>query len=940
MLRSTFFATTLILLSATAQAQEMSLLDGAATCLGIEIAGNEAVALVDLATETLSDGEAELLAREITERAALLDSDITALRILVRPRGSSDAVPIAQVIAPHRVVAADPDMTLFGEPAAPRVRSAARNAVSPNSQPQGGLSGRVVYFSGGHGWTWSSTGEWYTQRPLLHDMVEDYGNLDQINIFARHCFNAGATIVPMRPIGFQPHEVIVDNDEPGFSTTPGAWNTSTGSPYFGAAADSVHYRWIETSATETTVARYTPTIPEEGFYPVYTWVLDSDNRTDQLYRIVHSGGASEVRVDHRNVGRGWVYLGEYHFLAGTSGHVEISNQSAVGGNVIADAIRFGNGIGDINRGGGVSGYQRGEECSRYWVQSGIGQGGSSSVYNGSGSDSSDNVGTPPRMAANMNRNTDFYGQVYLGFHSNASSGAARGCVALITDLGSPTHQAAYAKLVADELDVVCLAADADWEHQWVNRSSSTYTSSYGEIRSSALNNEMTATIIEVAFHDNELDAELMRDPNVRDVMARGCYQGIVRYFNTYDSTQPPPLVFLPSPPRNVRAINTAPGEVTISWQAPLSGVAHGGPATGYRIHQSPNGFGFVPVGTTSATSFTVSGIPLGETVYFRVAATNAGGESMPSEVVGVGMSPTGHARVLIVNGFDRFDRSLDPQDYAATNIGGTSGGGGYIDRIRPREMNSFDYVAQHGEAIAAVGRTFDSCANEAVAADQVDLADYQTVVWICGEESTADETFSAAEQSRVAAFLGVGGNLFVSGSEIAWDLDRDSGPSAADRAFINSQLHADLGGNANDDAGTYDVAASAGNIFSGNPTLTFDDGTSGGYDVDSPDALTPVGGGTTVAMGYVGGGGGNAAIVHDGSGGGGKVIFLGFPFEMILSASARAEIMTDAMAFFAGDIIGDEDILSILLGLTPLSDNADANDDDVTDVADLLTVIE
>ncbi|MBN1476041.1 fibronectin type III domain-containing protein [Candidatus Sumerlaeota bacterium] len=918
----------------------MALLDGAAIFRGIEIAGSEAVALVDLSTETLSDGEAELLTREITERSALLDSDITALRILVRPPGASAAVPIEQVIARQEVVTPEPDMTLFGEPAPPAVRSAARNAVSPNSQPQGGLSGRVVYFSGGHGWTWSTVGEWYTQRPLLYDMVEDYGNLDQINVFARYCFNAGATVVPMRPIGYQPNEVIVDNDDPGFSTTPGAWNTSTGSPYYGDASDSVHYRWTETSATETTVARYTPTIPEEGFYPVYTWVLDSSNRTDQLYRIVHSGGACEVRVDHRNVGRGWVYLGEYHFLAGTSGHVEISNQSAVGGNVIADAIRFGNGIGDINRGGGVSGYQRGEEASRYWVQSGIGQGGSSSVYDGSSSDSSDNVGTPPRMAANMNRNTDFYGQVYLGFHSNASSGAARGCVALITTSGSPTHQAEYAKLIADNLDAVCNAADSNWEHPWVDRSSATYTSAYGEISSGNINDEMTATIIEVAFHDNALDADLMRDPNVRDAMARGCYQGIVRYFNTFDATEPPPLVFLPSPPRNVRAINTAPGEVTISWLAPLSGVANGGPATGHRVWQSPNGLGFAPVATTSATSFTVSDLPLGETFYFRVAATNAGGESMPSEVVGVGTSPTGHANVLVVNGFDRFDRTLDPQDYAATNIGGTSGGGGFLDRIRPREMNSFDYVAQHGEAIAAAGRAFDSCANEAVTAGQVNLTDYRTVVWICGEESTDDETFSATEQSLVSAVLGAGGNLFVSGSEIAWDLDRDSGPSTADRAFINSQLHTDLNGNANNDAGTYSAAPSPSGIFIGNPFLTFDDGTHGGYDVDSPDELTAVGGGATVAMGYVGGGAGGAAIVHDGSGGGGKVVFLGFPFEMILGEPARAEIMADAMAFFSGGIVGDEDILGVLLGLAPPSDSADANDDDVTDVADLLTVIE
>ena len=149
-------------------------------------------------------------------------------------------------------------------------------------------------------------------------------------------------------------------------------------------ADSVRYRFANSSAAETATATYTPNIPQAGFYPVYAWASPGANRTSQLYEINHTGGLTEVRVDHRLVGNGWVYLGTYHFNAGSSsseGSVQVSNQSTVGGSVvIADAIRFGNGMGDLPWGssgigtGTVSGQPREDEGSILWVYRGLGQG--------------------------------------------------------------------------------------------------------------------------------------------------------------------------------------------------------------------------------------------------------------------------------------------------------------------------------------------------------------------------------------------------------------------------------------------------------------------------------------------------------------------------------------------------------------------------------------
>ena len=245
-------------------------------------------------------------------------------------------------------------------------------------QPGGSLSGRIVYASGGHGWTWhTTTSLWYTQRPLTHGMVEDMGNVDQNNLFVDYCFRAGATVVPMRPVGFQSAERIVDN-ESADARFQGEWRDSTSTLHHGPSHARVPYRFAVATRDDASVARYGPFFPKSDWYPVYSWARDGADRVEQAYRVAHSGGVTEVRVDHRRVGKGWVYLGEYFFERGRGGFVEITSRVDDGALsdgrhvVVADAIRFGNGMGDVNRGGGISGRPREQEAARYWVERALG----------------------------------------------------------------------------------------------------------------------------------------------------------------------------------------------------------------------------------------------------------------------------------------------------------------------------------------------------------------------------------------------------------------------------------------------------------------------------------------------------------------------------------------------------------------------------------------
>jgi len=768
-------------------------------------------------------------------------------------------------------------------------------------QQQGALSGKIVYMNSGHGWTFDPT-YWRLQRGVGNEMNEDYGNLDQLNFFAQYCFNAGATVVSMRPLGHQTNEVILDNDSPGVSFV-GTWSNSGNSTFWGSPGD-VPYRFAALNATETATATYTPTIPVAGFYPVYTWVLAGEDRGDQLYRIRHTGGESLVRIPHYRVGNGWIYLGEYYFNAGANaalGSVVVSNLRGTvqGSVVIADAIRFGNGMGTVNRGGGISGYPREDENMRYWIQANLAQGQSTSLYEGSGDDESDSWSSPPKMSAHMNyyvatnpATGDIFDRIHISFHSNAGGG--RGTVALIT--GDPTpNQAELAEIVGGEVndDLVALGAPP-LEAAWFNKSGHTYSGGYSEIDGSLFGYEMPATIVEVAYHDNATDALLLRDPKGRAAVARATMHGVIKFMNAYDTNGAPPLAFLPEAPTNLRAIAGTNGQISFAWTAPVSSGGSQSP-TNYLLYRSTNGFGFGnPVSVGNVTSVTVSNLTSGVDYYFRVTAANAGGESMPSETVGCRAATTNNApRVLVVNAFDRLDRSANLRHNVVAQSWDPPGNSGTIERVYPRWNNAFDYVVAHGKAIAAAGWAFDSCQNEAVANNQVTLSNYAIVIWACGNESTGDETFSANEQARLATYLAANGAMFVSGAEIAYDLDRPSGPTVADRNFLHNNLRAAYGA---DDSASYTAVPAGGGLFAGRANAVFDNGNSGIYWVKTPDVLTPFGGAVT-ALSYSGGAGGAAALQYDGAVGSGRVVIFGFPFETITSAVRRNEYMSDILTF-------------------------------------------
>jgi hypothetical protein len=182
----------------------------------------------------------------------------------------------------------------------------------------------------------------------------------------------------------------------------------------------------------------------------------------------------------------------------------------------------------------------------------------------------------------------------------------------------------------------------------------------------------------------------------------------------------------------------------------------------------------------------------------------------------------------------------------------------------------------------------ESTSNDAIISGAVDLTKYRTVIWILGRQSTKDHTFDGGEQKKVEAFIAGGGNLFVSGTDIGWDLDHEG----HGRSFFNDTLKTKF---VADDAKSYEVAGAAGSIFADLAKLSFDDGKLY-YDAERADVISP-GESAILALSYTNSAGG-AATQLAGMGGRGSVVVLGFPFEVITTAADRTAVMKRVLAFF------------------------------------------
>lgn len=781
-------------------------------------------------------------------------------------------------------------------------------------QPAGSLSNRTVFLNQSHGWfddfTWSGN-RWRVQRGNTCDTLEDFASSEFMSLYVLPMLrNAGAKVMTVRESDFQTNMVIVDNSDTAVALPNGRY-TETGSWANSSLRGFVHKTtaaWVGktinpfnqgtsqnrlssnlTAGAPTATATWTANIPASGYYNVYaSWSPFSGRALDAQYLVHHSGGISEVRMNQRIDGFTWVLLGNWYFEAGAPENerkVVLTNHSTAGGgavNVSADAVRWGGGMGDVARHtNGVSGRPRWEEEAVNYLQY-IGFGSSGTLYAGD-DDEEGGWADRPQYARweHSQKDASVEDAIYVAWHTNAFNGTAGNCNGTAQGVSSFRHDTATAASQSLQHilhDKLYAAANTLWftSYTWQVRSKN--VTNFGENNQGSLGTGLPGMLLEGLFHDNAGDTEAYNHPQFRYLYARAFVQGVIDYFNTRDATS---LPYPPEPPLNFRAIALGGGQVQLTWSAGPSGGFNGAPTTGYKVFTSRNGFGFNDGVVVGGTSHIITGVPENEVRYFRVIATNSGGQSFPTETLVA--SGGGGSQVLVVNGFDRNETSLVPMQ-TITNAG-------TVRRHDPRNFQAFNYAVEHGEALKGRGLRISSSSNEPVEAGTVSLSPYALVVWICGEESTLDKTLTANERSRLETYLNAGGKLFISGAEVGFDIGRAGSSSAAEIAFYNNFLRTSY---VADSAGTYIFSGSGGGPYAGLTNISFAPAAGARYNAEFPDRIG-TSGGSSVVLTYVGGSGGNAGIGYTGAN---QVLSFGFPFETIATPANRDLFMTRSLEYF------------------------------------------
>jgi len=797
---------------------------------------------------------------------------------------------------PHesrRLSALEPPVVRREQP----VGASAKSGVPQTRTRTGALSGKVVYLSPGHGFTRSAPlNRWATQRPNTWAVVEDLISAEVLNQYLLPMLTgAGATVVPVREPDLNGRMVIVDDGQAGYSEEGDGFEASAqpgwGTPPtpMGNAVEPFTLgttRVMASARTATASATWTPEIPADGGYNVYvSYAADPSRAPDAHYVVKHAGGESHFRVNQRRHGGTWVLLGRFYFKAGLrpeSGAVVALNDTAEGGTVSLDAVRFGGGSGVIGDAAmGPLARPRYEESARYHVQF---SGAPATVFAPTGANALTNernadVTARPRFAAWLHEEGE--DAVYVAWHTNASiTGNVTGTEAYVYGpnpvdgtfnfTGVPGSDV-LAQALLDEL-----ARDMRREVDPSWRVRNLRSANLGEVNPTH-NPEMPSVLLEVAYHDNVADSNRLKEPAVRRVAARAILQGLIKYYAARDGV---PVVLPPEAPTAVAALNGAGGTVEVRWAAPPANPDEEGrdAPTAYRVYQSADGLGWDDGVEETGTSFTTT-LPPGTVRYFRVAALNAGGEGFPSATVGVRTPGGSESPVLVVNGFERLDAAqacaepLDAYDLEAPV------------RLLVETMNDGTYVRRHGAALATAGSAFDSATRAAVAAGLVTVgATYPVVDWFTGRGGVGGARPSREEQDALRAFVMQGGHLLLSGSHVATAL---AVGSAEDQAFLADVLRAAPGSG----APLFSLEGVPGGWLEQLTGVGLDDGVRGAYSVGVTDVLTAAPGGAPVLR-YPG----TEWAAGVASAPNGQVLLLGVPFEGIVSASRRADLMSAFLA--------------------------------------------
>lgn len=840
--------------------------------------------------------------------------------------------------------------------------------LSKNLKPPNGLFNKNVALWHSHGWYYNhKLDRWLWQRARLFQTVEDIGPISfTLPYIVPMLENAGANVFLPRERDTQTNEIIVDDLDSEFIDKNNLWITDS-STGFKMIASSIpanvnpfelgSYKYIVVNPVEVS-AEYLPAFPEHGNYSVYISYRSVENSSQNvLYKVYHSGGISEFIVNQSIGGSTWIYLGNFQFEKGRNnkiGKVELSSLNSEKGKIITtDAVRFGGGMGVVERKGETSGRPKFVEGARYYLQyAGMPD---TLVYNMNGNDDDYKDDYQSRgewvnylkgnpSGPNKNRTVKGLGipiDASIAFHTDAgisTSDTTIGTLSIYTIEGMDTSSSFpenYSRLAnRDFADILQseIVNDIKTKYDPVWNRRQLMNAQYSE----STRPNVPSVLLELASHQNFLDAKFMADPRFRFDVSRSIYKSVLKFLSVQHNFE---YVVQPLPVTHFAISRKTGNSIELSWEPKLDPIEKSARPTGYIVYKSIGDEGFDNGTKTDLNFLELTNLEYDKIYNFKVTAFNNGGESFPSEILSCAFVNNNNPTVLIVNGFDRIappasiytkefsgflnnvdqgvpymydmgftgeQHNFNPDSkWSTDDIPGH--GASYADfETKIVAGNTFNYPYIHGKAITLNGYSFISVSDEAITDGKINLSDFNIVDLIMGEEKTTNwtkpfsdsilglqyEVFDQKMITTISDYLENGGNLFISGSYLASDVFLSDTVDSNKVDFINKKLKFSLAS---------DHAAMNGQVVSISETFlpkkyTFDFVTEMNdtiYNAEAPDALKPVNGGQTLLR-YTE----NYFSAATGYNGDYSVVALGFPFETIKDERDRNKIMKAVISYF------------------------------------------
>ena len=803
----------------------------------------------------------------------------------------------------------------------PREKSSA--LVRGNDWWPKGLSGRHIALWQSHGYYWEAENDrWEWQRSPNHRTIEDIFTQSFVVPFLMPMLeNAGAVLLCPRERDPQVNEVVCDNDEAfdgprgksvrkqGRYSEKGQWSDAG----VGFADAKEFYQEQENPFTmgsarmadavtndkkEPARIFWRPDLPEKGEYAVYiAYKTFHNSTTDARYTVHYLGGERTLHVNQQMGGGTWIYLGTFPFAKGNDGYVELTTRSSSAGLVSADAVRFGGGMGKVERGGSISGKPAFVEGALYNMQySGIDlklfddwEDEYTKDFAGRGRWVQELTGGSRVNPSEPGRRIPI--DLSLAWHSDSGvtpNDSIVGTLAIYTrtNKGLATFpngedrmsSRLFCDLVQSQVvdDIRTL-----YEPQWMRRQ--LWDRSYSESRTP----NVPALLLELLSHLNFADMRYGLDPQFRFTVARSVYKGMLKYLSArYGcdyAVQP-----LPVHAFNVSLVN---GKAQLSWKPTEDALEPTAQPTYYKVYTRVGDGGFDAGYQVDGTSLSLK-LEEGHLYSFKVTACNSGGESFPSEILCAGYPSKSARKVTVVNNFTRVSAPawFDTPQFAGFNEDLDSGvpwgrdlsyagavnqfdrshewidddnpgfGGCFTDMAGSIIAgNTFDFAAQHGRAILHSGFAVESCGADAFHGNSGAFA----VDVICGKQLTTRigrgavpdryTVFTDSLKTALTRFTAAGGNVLISGAYIgtdAWDTvyqGVEKGPEST-RDFVKSVLGYEWLTNFGDNTGK--VMPVRG---SGMPAVTYNrEWSPTVYRVENADGIKPVSGKTKIIMRYQG----------------------------------------------------------------------------------------